>query len=83
MTNFQFDSKSIEDDVIRIQYRSLSDPPLSDIYFINKMAWVWTTLKVEKIESPVKSSPDQSHFILEINVGEGWIQHRTTQESNF
>ena len=22
----------------------MSDPPLSDIYFKNKMAWVWTTL---------------------------------------
>ena len=24
--------------------RSMSDPPLSDIDFKNKMAWVWTTL---------------------------------------
>ena len=37
------DSKSI--DVIQIQSRSMSDPPLSDIDFKNKMAWVWTTLK--------------------------------------
>ena len=27
-----------------IQSRSLSDPPLSDIDFKNKMAWDWTTL---------------------------------------
>ena len=30
-----------------------------------------------------KGSPDQSHFIFEINVGEGRIRHRRTQESNF
>ena len=36
--NFQIDSKSIADDVIQIQSRSMSDPPLSDIDFKNKMA---------------------------------------------
>jgi len=40
------DSKSIEYDVIEIQSRSVSDPALSDIGFKNKMAWVWTTLKL-------------------------------------
>jgi len=37
---FQDRSKSIEDDGIQIQNRSLSDPPLSDIDFKNKMVWV-------------------------------------------
>ena len=37
--------KSIEDDVIQIQSRSMSDPSLSGMDFKNKMAWVWTTLK--------------------------------------
>jgi len=37
--------KSIEDDVVEIQSRSMSDPPLSDIYFKNKMSWIWTALK--------------------------------------
>ena len=32
--------KSIEDDVIQIQSRSMSDPSLSDIDFEYKMAWV-------------------------------------------
>ena len=27
--------------------KSMSDPPLSDIDFINQMAWVWTTLKLD------------------------------------
>ena len=36
--------KSMECDVIEIQSRSMSDPTFSDIYFKNKMAWVWTTL---------------------------------------
>ena len=44
MVKFSVDSKSIEDDVIQLQSLSESDPPLSDIYFKNKMAWVWTTL---------------------------------------
>ena len=38
-------SKSIEDGFIQIQSRSMPDPPLSDIDFKNKMAWLWTTLK--------------------------------------
>ena len=33
MMNFQMDSKLIEDVVIQIQSRSMSDPPLSDIDF--------------------------------------------------
>ena len=41
--NFQNDSKSIENDVIPIQSRSMSKPPLSDeIEFQNKMACVKT-----------------------------------------
>ena len=44
MMNFSIDSKLIEDNVIQIQSRSMSDPLLSDIDFKNKMAWVWTTL---------------------------------------
>ena len=45
MMNFQIDSKWIEEDVIQIQNRFMSDPSLSDIEFKNKMTWVWTTLK--------------------------------------
>ena len=44
MIKFEMDSKSIENNVIQIQSRSMSDPLLSDIDFKNKMAWVWTTL---------------------------------------
>ena len=44
MMNFLIDSTSIEDDVIKIQSRSMSDPTLSDILFKNKMDLVWTTL---------------------------------------
>ena len=33
--------------IILIQSRSMSDPPLSDIGFKNKMAWVWTTLNID------------------------------------
>jgi len=36
---------SIEDDVIQIQSFSMSDPPLSDTDFENRMAWVRTTLE--------------------------------------
>ena len=36
-------SKSIEDDVIEIQSRSMSDPPLSDIDFKSKI-WVWDSI---------------------------------------
>ena len=38
--------KSIEDEDIQIQSRFMSDPSLSDIDFKNKMALVWTTLKI-------------------------------------
>ena len=41
--------KSIKDNVIQIQSRSMSDPSLSDMDFEYKMAWVWTTL--EKMRS--------------------------------
>ena len=43
---FKINSRSIADDVIQIQSRSLSDPPLSEIYFKNKIAWVWTNLNI-------------------------------------
>ena len=42
------DSKSIEDEVIQIQSRSLSDSPLSEIESKNKMVWVWTTLETDR-----------------------------------
>jgi len=51
MMNFSIDSKAIEDDFIRIQNLSRSDPPLSDIDIKNKMAWVWTTLKKTQVLS--------------------------------
>ena len=44
MMNFYIDSKSIEDGVIQIKSRSMSDPTLSDIDFKNQMTWSWTTL---------------------------------------
>ena len=46
MMNFEIDSRSIKDDLIQIQSRSLSDPPLFEIYFKNKIAWVWTNLNI-------------------------------------
>ena len=42
----KIDSKLIEDDVIQIQSRSMSDPILSEMDFKNKMVWVWTTLNL-------------------------------------
>ena len=39
-----FQTTTIEDEVIQIQSRSMSDPPLFDIDFKNKIAWVWTTI---------------------------------------
>ena len=42
MTNFLIDYKSIEDDIILIDSRSMLDPPLPDIDFQNKIAWVWS-----------------------------------------
>ena len=44
----KIESKLIEDGVIQIQSRSMSDPSLSDIDFKNEMAWVSTTLKNEE-----------------------------------
>ena len=38
--NFQIDSISIENDIIRIQSRSMPGPTLSDFDFKNKMTWV-------------------------------------------
>ena len=43
MTWSSVDFESIE---IQFPSRSMSDPPLSDIDFKNKMDWVWTTLKL-------------------------------------
>ena len=40
VTDISIGSKSVEDDVIRIQSRYLSDPCLSDIDFENEMARV-------------------------------------------
>ena len=37
-------------DFIQFQIPSMSDPPLSDIDFKNKMALVWTTLKELDVE---------------------------------
>ena len=53
--NFQIDPKSTEDQVLKIQSRAKSDPPLSDIDSKNKMAWVWTTLKLKTIYKTMKS----------------------------
>ena len=50
MIIFQIDLKSTEEYVNQIQSRSMSDPTLSDIDFKNKMAWVWTILKMVFIE---------------------------------
>ena len=44
LMNFLIDYKSIKDDIIHIQSRSMSDPTFSDIDFKKKMALVWTTL---------------------------------------
>ena len=44
--NIKIVSKLIEDGIIQIHSRSMSDPTISDIDFKNKMAWVWTTLKI-------------------------------------
>ena len=45
MTSSSIDLESIEKLIIKFQSRCISDPPLSDIGFKNKMAWVWTILK--------------------------------------
>ena len=47
-THISIDSKSIEQDIIEIQSRSMSDPTFSDIDLKNKMAWVGTTLNLER-----------------------------------
>ena len=46
--NFLIDSKSIEDGIIWIQSRSMSDPPLHDIDFKNQMAWSELPLNKDK-----------------------------------
>ena len=56
----------------------MSDPPLSDINFKNKMAWVWTTLNgftvkassfyMQKIINYWSNAPDHSYFaVSEVN----------------
>ena len=79
MIKFWMDSKSIEDEVIQIQSRSMSDPPLSDIDFENRMAWVRT--KDGCVFSMVIRSKfrirqyrddhhreDESHFTLKLKI---------------
>ena len=39
---------------IQIRSRSMSDPTFSDIDFKNKMAWVWTILKVKLFSNGFK-----------------------------
>ena len=39
-------SLSIQNEVIEIQSRSMSDPTFSDNDFKNEVSFVWTTLKV-------------------------------------
>ena len=46
MVNFWIDSKSIDDDLIEIQSRSMSDPSLSDNDFKSQMALVLTTIRI-------------------------------------
>ena len=36
----------------------MPDPPLSDIDFKNKMAWVWTTLKIALKDDPAETEAD-------------------------
>ena len=47
MMNFEIDLKSIEDDAIQIQSRSMSDPTLSDIAL--KMKWLGAELPLNVI----------------------------------
>ena len=54
VTVISIDSKSVKDDVIQIQSRSMSDPTLSDNDFKNKGARVWTTLKLDIRKSFLK-----------------------------
>ena len=45
--HISIDTKAIDEyDVIKILSRSISDPTFPDVDFKNKMAWVWTTLKL-------------------------------------
>ena len=43
--NFEINSKSIEDGVIEIQSRSISDPLFSDIDFLNERKWFWSEIQ--------------------------------------
>ena len=56
MTSSSIDFKSIKKFIIKFQTRCMSDPPLSDIDFLNKTVWVWTTLNFfdffPKIDEP-------------------------------
>ena len=56
---------------LEIQFlsRSMSDPPLSDIDFKDKMDWVWTTLKMIILSFSQKSfSGHEIWFFLENDV---------------
>ena len=55
----------IEDDVIQIQSRSMSDPALSDIDFKNKMALVWTTLKKNRFR--LKFTMDRKKWMAQVH----------------
>ena len=59
----KIDSKSIEDGVIVIQSRFVSDPPFSEIDFLNEMDLVWTTLKIPN--QAKNETPDQIRLICD------------------
>ena len=44
VSNISHQHRCSQYDVIEIQSRSMSDPPLSDFNLKNKMTWAWTTL---------------------------------------
>ena len=46
MSESSIDFDYIQKFVIKLQSRSMPNPALSDNDFKNKMAWVWTTLKL-------------------------------------
>ena len=72
--NFLIDSKSIEDDVIQIQSRSMLDPTLSDIEFNNKMAWVWSLDSGLPFKTELrKLNMHQSFNLLVRNLASTWI----------
>ena len=48
MSSSSIDFASIKKFVIQFQSRSISDPPISDKDFKNKMALLWTTLNYFK-----------------------------------